>query len=230
MTSTETDASAASTAIALAGLHAWLAQATGMSVATELPDGQGQPRLCVWPMRLLPDQEVRGGPGRSPLRLRARYLVAAAGPIDAAIGLLDLVLAALAGQDRYRLVLDPVPGPSTTAPQPAVFIDVPVTIATPEAERASLVTGGLRLDGGAVRSISGSLVGPGDVALPGMTVASPATGTSVRTGPRGEFVLPGQPGGRAVVLQLSGRGLHLQVEVAPQATGPVVVHCPIEEV
>jgi hypothetical protein len=33
-----------------------------------------------------------------------------------------------------------------------------------------------------------------------------------------------------VLLHLSGRGLHLQVEVVPEATDPVAIHCPIEEV
>lgn len=219
-------------ATALAGLRTWLTGATGMPVDAAIPDGREPARLCVWPLGLLADQGTRGGPGPAPLRLRTRCLVAAGGPLDVAVDLIDRVLLAAAGEDRYRLVPEPVPADlwgHPPVPRPAVLIDVPVRIAVP-APQAHRVTAELHLDGGPVRTITGRLVGPGDVALPGMTVASPATGTSVLTDPRGGFALPGQPGGRSVLLHLSGRGLRLQVEVAPEATPPVVVHCPIEEV
>jgi hypothetical protein len=154
------------------------------------------------------------------------------GPVGAAIALLDRVLTAMAAADGYQLVLEPVPTMlwgASGVPRPSVLIDVPVQIAVATAA-ASRVTGELRLQGGGLRSIAGQVLGPGGVVLAGMTVASPATGTSVVTGNNGRFVLAGQPVTSAVLLHLSGRGLHLQVEVDPEATDPVVIHCPIEEV
>jgi hypothetical protein len=221
----------ASVAQALDGLREWLADAVGADAVVEIaaPDPDRGLRLCVWPLGLLADQGTRGGYAQRTIRLRARHAVVADGPVDAALALLDKVLSALAGEDRYQLVLEPVPAGvwGTGVPRPAVLVDVPVqiAIAPPAAPR---VTAGLRLDGGPMRVVTGRVVGPGDVALPGMTVSSPTTGTSVVTDSRGGFTLAGQPAGRAVALQLAGRGLHLQVEVGPAMTDPVVVHCPIE--
>lgn len=226
------------TAAALAGLRAFLVAALGDGTAVEVAvpqpvtqQGNGA-RLCLWPLSLLADQGTRGGYGPQRLRLRARYAVVADGPVDAAVALIDRVLIAAANDDTYRLVLEPLPVTlwgATGVPRPSVLIDVPVQIAV-AAPTAPRVTGGLRLTGGGLRAIEGRVLGPGDVVLAGMTVASPATGASVVTDNRGGFVLAGQPADSAVLLHLSGRGLHLQVEVGPEATDPVVIHCPIEEV
>jgi len=221
------------TATALAELRAFLSRAVGAGHAVDVavPDDNHGTRLCVWPVALLPDLGTRGGYGKQTLRLRARHVVTADGGVEQAVALLDRVLVATVDEDRYQLVLEPVPpglwGAAT--PRPSVLIDVPVQI-TAATTQSPRVTGGLRIGGGGLRIITGTLYGPGDVAMPAMTVASPTTGTSTITDTRGGFVLPGQPADRAVLLQLSGRGLHLQVEVGPEATDPVVIHCPIEEV
>jgi hypothetical protein len=88
----------------------------------------------------------------------------------------------------------------------------------------------LRIDAAALCVIRGRVLGPQDIPLAGMTVSSPTTGTSVVTDPGGDFTLPGQPAGRAVQLRLSGRGLHLRVDVVPATTDPVVIHCDPQEV
>jgi hypothetical protein len=235
---TKPPASDGPTAAALAGLRAFLATAVGDGTAVDVAVPQtvtqqgNAARLCLWPLSLLADQGTRGGYGQQRLRLRARYAVVADGPVDAAVALIDRVLTAAADEDAYRLVLEPVPTTlwgASGVPRPSVLIDVPVQIAV-AAAAAPRVTGGLRLAGGGLRAIEGQVLGPGGVALAGMTVASPATGTSVVTDNRGGFVLAGQPADTAVLLHLSGRGLHLQVEVVPEATDPVAIHCPIEEV
>lgn len=234
MTSTIPPATSGPTALALAGLCSWLAQALGEDGKVEIaaPDATRQGRLCVWPVALVADQGTRGGNGRQPLRLRARYVVTADGPIDTAVGLLDRVLVAIAATDRYHLVLEPVPANvwgTEGLPRPSIYIDVPVQIAVP-APVVPRVTGELRFDGVPMRAIHGRVLGPRNVPLSGMTVAVPVTGASVVTDARGGFTLPGQPAGRVIVLQLSGHGLRMQVDVAPEATDPVVIHCDIEEV
>jgi hypothetical protein len=223
----------APTADALADLRAWLVRAVGPDTAVDIgpPDPERGTRLCLWPLALLADQGTRGGYGHRTLGLRARHAVTADGPVGAALWLLDRVLIALAGEDRYQLVLEPVPASlwGSRLPRPAVLIDVPVHVAV-TARGTPRATGGLGLDGGRLRVIVGRVVGPGDLALAGMTVLSASTGTSVLTDARGGFTLPGEPVGRTVALHLAGRGLHLQVEVGAAATEPVIVRFPIEHV
>jgi hypothetical protein len=219
------------TASALADLRGWLATAVGPDAAVEIaaPEAGHRIRLCLWPLALLADQGTRGGYGQRTLRLRARHAVIADGPVGDALALLDRVLTALAGEDRYQLVLEPVP-PSLWGnglPRPAVLIDVPVQISVAPA-MAPRVTGELRLDGGRMRVIAGRVTGPGDVALVSMRVSSTSTGTSVLTDARGGFALSGQPAGRAVALELTGRGMRMQVEVGPTTTEPVLVTVPSE--
>jgi hypothetical protein len=169
------------TALALAGLCSWLAQIVGCDELVEVaaPDAQRRERLCVWPVALLVDQGNRGGSRREPLRLRARYIVSAEGPIEAAIDMFDRVLVAVASQERYQLVPEPV---STTSwgseglPRPSVFIDVPVQIEVP-APVVSRVCSELRFDGVSVRAIHGRVLGPRNTRS-GAGFAVPATSSS----------------------------------------------------
>jgi hypothetical protein len=220
------------TAAALRQMRDWLTDAVGAEVVVAPPAESAETRLCMWPVALLSDQGARGGHGGQPLRLRVRYAVAPDGPIDDALRLLDLVLAAIARQDVIQLVIPPAAGaitPATATTNLTIQLDLPVQI-VPPLQPVTRVTGELRLDGSILREINGRLVGPGDVPLAEMTVTALATGAAVVTGGRGEFRLPALPGGRAIVLHISGRGLQLQVEVPAEATDPVVIHCNIEEV
>jgi hypothetical protein len=214
------------TAAAVAGLRDWLSRAVGDEVTVRVGTASGpgeRDQVWVRPVALLGDQSVRGGGGRSPLRFRLRHLVTVAGPVESTLDVLDRVLVALAAEDRYRLVLEPVPEGVW-----GLLVDVPVQVVAPE-ERVPRVRGELRVDDVPLGTVRGRLLGPGDVPLAGMTVTSVATGTSVTAGPRGDFTLPGQPAGRTVALRLTGRGPHQQVDVPP-STDPVVIHCDIQEV
>jgi hypothetical protein len=227
------------TAAALTGLRSFLARAVGDGTTVDIAapawsagTDSERARLYLWPLSLLADQSTRGGDAPFRLRLRARYAVLAGGPVETAVALVDRVLTALAGEPRYQLVLEPVPSTlwgSSGIPRPAVLIDVPVQVAV-AAPTAPRVTRELQVGVAGMRSIVGRVLGPGGVALPGMTVTAAGTGNSVVTDTSGGFALPGQPAGSPVPLHLSGRGLHLRVEVVPEATDPVVIHCPIEEV
>jgi hypothetical protein len=218
---------------ALRLLRAWLGEAVADGeIVLGPPADDNAARIHLWPVAMLSDQTTRGGHDPQPVRFRARYAVAAAGPIDEAVRLLDRVLVATVGQEAVQLVIEPATAavrPPSPVPNLTIQLDVPVRI-TPVPSRVSRVRGGLRLGGSALAEINGRLVGPDDVPLAGMTVAAPITGASVVSGDRGEFRLPALPGDRAIVLHISGHGLLLQVEVPPGTTDPVVVHCNIEEV
>ena len=213
---------------ALADLCSWLAGVLGeatpvrASAPTATADG-----VDVWPLDLLAD----GASPDGPLRLRVRHLVVPAGPLPAAVAVLDRLLAAVATDDRYRPVFEPVPAHLWTAigiaPRAALVLDVPVQVPRPAAA-IPRVRGELSVNVVPVRAIRGRVVGPGAVPLPGITVTG--AGRTARTDPRGEFTLPGLPGERTVPLHLSGRGLHLRAEVAAHTAEPVVIHCDIEEV
>ena len=181
----------------------------------------------VWPLELLAD----GGSPDGPLRLRVRHLVVPAGPLTGAVAVLDRIIVAAVGDDRYRPVFEPVPAHiwSTTgvSPRPALVLDVPVQVTRP-VTAVPRVREELSLHLAPVHPIRGRVVGPGAVPLPGITVTG--AGRTTHTDPRGEFTLPGLPGNRAVPLHLTGRGLHLRAEIAATTTEPVVIHCKIEEV
>jgi hypothetical protein len=238
VTDTEALPAEGPTVAALRLLRDWLADAIGSAadVVVAPPSGATTTRLCLWPVAVVSDQAARGGHGPQPLRLRMRYAVAADGPIEDALKLLDLVFAAIVAQEVVRLVVDPADrapralsgSPSATS-GPPIQIDVPVQF-TPAAKPITRVRGELRLDGSVLVDIYGRLVGPHDVPLAEMTVTASTTGVSAVSGPGGDFRLPGLPSGRATTLHISGRGLHLQVEVPPDTTDVVVIHCNIEEV
>lgn len=212
---------------ALVDLCDWLSvvlgHATPVRASTPTPAENG---VDVWPLELLAD----GASPDGPIRLRVRHLIVPAGPLPAAMAVLDRVVAAVAAEDRYRPVFEPLPAhlwaAAGIAPRPVLVLDVAVQVGRPVAA-VPRVRGELAVHVVPVRAIHGRVVGPGAVPLPGITVT--AGGRSARTDPRGEFTLPGQPGDRTVPLHLSGRGRHLRADVATQSAEPVVIHCDFEE-
>jgi hypothetical protein len=214
-------------AAAHAEFAAWLTGLAGTAVHVGAPEATGAMRLCAWPVALVADQGTRGGYGQRVLRLRARHAVYCDGPLADALPLLDAVLAGLAADERYPLVPGDVPSGfwGAGAPRPALLVDVPVQVAA-SAAPAPRVRADLRHDLLPMRTVTGSVVTADGVTLAGITVTSGYSGASVLTDDRGRFALAGQPAGRAVTLQLSGRGLRFQAEVGAGPTDPVVVRCP----
>lgn len=219
------------TATSVAGafdeLSTWLAGVASTAIHIGSPEADAGTRLCLWPLALVSDHGTRGGYGLRTLRLRVRHAVYADGPFTESLPLLDRVLEALAANERFQLVPDPVPDRlwGTFAPRPALLVDVPLSVvaATPTAPR---VVADITHRPVGMRTIAGQVVTATGVTLAGMKVASSYTGTSVLTDSSGGFALAGQPAGRAVALQLSGRGLRFGVEVGPETANPVVIRCP----
>jgi hypothetical protein len=216
----------------LGELRAWLSAAVDAPVEVAAPGSGQRGRLCVWPLALVAEQGTRGGAGREPLRLRARYLVAVDGPAEAAVELLDRLLAAVAADDRYPVLFEAL-APAMwaalgTFPRPALVFELPVLVAR---ERVAVprVRQALRLEVAPLRTLQGRVLGPGGIPLSGVKVTAAGTATSAYTDVRGGFALPGVPGGVPALLWLSGRGLHLQAQVEPANADPVLIHCDLEE-
>jgi hypothetical protein len=190
--------------------------------------------LCAWPVAVLAEQEVRASNQRQPMRLRVRYLLTAGGEAGGAEAarLLDPVLSAAAADASVAVVFEPVPVELWRAlglrPRAALLVDVPAQVerATP---RVPLVRGPLTLDGTPMRSLSGRVVGPGDVPLAGIRVEAPVVGASTYTDNGGRFAFGGLPAGDPARLVLVGRGRQFEAEVGTDADAPVLIRCDFEE-
>jgi hypothetical protein len=221
-------------ATATAVLTAWLSRA-GVTATVAPPGGEvtGPAAVCVWPMAVLPEQEVRGTVGRGQLRLRVRYLLTTAAPPAGAADLLDRILLASLIEGDVRIPIKPV-GEQVwrafgLAPELGLYAEVLSRVARPE-PRPPLVRQPMRVDSTPLAKLFGRVIGPGGVPLPGMRVVVADTGAVTYTDNRGQFAFPALPEGRPVRLLLSGKGLDLVAEVAAPSAEPVVIHCETEEV
>lgn len=111
-------------------------------------------------------------------------------------------------------------------PRPGVVLRARTSISR-AAKQAPPVTAPLRVEGGPVRSLSGRLVGPGEVPLAGAEVTVPSTGARSRTGTDGDFTLASVPTGPlALAIRVKGRSFDVAVEPSDE---PVLVHCDLTE-
>ena len=184
---------------------------------TGAPPATAALSLYLW--EVAGERELQSGRGLNPLRATLRYLVTADGPDPAAAAnLLGRALDLAVGADDLVVRLDP-PGADVwlalgAPPQPAFQLEVPVRIIRTQST-APLVTEPLVVDGTILRTIEGSLVGPGGRTLPGATVAVDGTAARVHTGRDGSFRIPAAtgPDGRAR-FRITAKGRELLAEVA----------------
>jgi len=220
---------------ATAALLRWLSRA-GVPARVGLPtEHTGTPaQACVWPLAVLPEQGLRPAMGREPLRLRVRHLLVADGaPGPATDHALDRVLDAAARDGDFPLVVEPIEAELWAAlgitPRPALQADMRAHIVR-ISEPAPRVRSPLRIEGAPMRTLHGKLVGPEGVPLVGIQVRAAGNSATTYTDGAGRFELTGLLPGDSARLLLSGRGLHLQAEVATATAEPVVIHCDIQEV
>ena len=222
-------------------LRTWLGSIAGNVpvVAGPPTDDAGEPAITAHLLALEPTAPLtRGGYRPASTVVRLRYLVcaSAADPTEA-LRLLDPVVTAaldLATIDGHRVEadLEPLPPetwsalgarmrPSLTLRVDAVHARVP--------ERRPLVRQPLTLQGGVVRSLTGRLLGPDDVPLPGAEVSVMATGATDRTSNAGTFSFGAVPSGGSVRLAVRAKGRMFIADVDPADGDPVVVRCnPLE--
>jgi hypothetical protein len=222
-------------------LRTWLGSvAGGVPVLAGVPaDGATQPALTAYLLGLEPTASLsRAGQLPAPVVVRLRYLLCAdAADAAGALALLDSVMTAALDLNeldghRVEVDLDPVPAetwlalgarlrPSFTLRIDARHVRLPAEV--------PLVREPLTLTGGTVRSLSGRLLGPGDVPLMGAEVTVMATGTADRTSSAGAFSFGAVPSQGSVRLAVRAKGRMFIADVDPDDGDPVVVRCdPLE--
>jgi len=218
-------------ATAASDLLNWLDRA-GIPARQEFPpvNSDTEATVFVWPLALVPEPDLHTAAGRSPMRLRIRFLLC---PVGSAIDLPALLDRILAAADGVRPALIPEAiGPETwqalgVPARIAVLAEVPVQVGrvTPAVPR---VRSELELREVPLRPLAGRVVGPGGVALAGVRVEAVGLGHTADTDRSGAFAFTALPAGQPVRLQITGRGLRYHAEVTATAE-PVVIQCPIEE-
>jgi len=226
-------------------LRSWLAPIAGdVPVLAAAPtddrgDDGSEPSLHAHLVGLEPTAALpRGGPQQAPVVVRLRYLVCAgAGGAGPALELLDkIVTAALDRTEldghRFEADLEPVPAEIWIAlgarMRPSLTIRIDARHVRTPAD-TPVVREPLTLTGGTIRSLTGRLLGPGDVPLTGAEVTVMATGASDRTSPGGDFTFGAVPGGGPVRLAVRAKGRMFIADVDPNDGEPVVVRCnPLE--
>ena len=84
--------------------------------------------------------------------------------------------------------------------------------------------------GSTIRSLTGRLVGPGDVPLVGAEVTLVATGAADRTSSGGTFTFPTVPAGPGPVrLSIRTKGRMFTADIDTDGGEPIVVRCDLLE-
>ncbi|WP_432826885.1 carboxypeptidase-like regulatory domain-containing protein [Dactylosporangium sp. CA-092794] len=205
------------------------AAGTGLTVAAGPPVPESPADAYCWLLNLLPEQQLRANPGGGPLRLRLRYMLCAGRPDD--LEPLDLLLRASVG-GPYEPVFEPVPAGLWEAvravPRPAFHVDVVTRLDRPR-PATPLVRETLRLVPTPLRELTGVVLGPGDVPLPGLRVETGDGLAAAHTDAAGRFALPGLPADRPIALRLTGRGRQFHHQVPADDPRPAVIRCEFRE-
>jgi hypothetical protein len=158
----------------------WLA-AAGVTVALDAPrddarddqradpDAGGSrgdaagPTVRVWPLALLPEQNLRTAAGADGLRLRVRFLLVPDGPAAGMAPVLDALLDAVPDAG-LSLALEPIPDVTWAAlgarPRAGLFVDAAVRVARPMPV-VPRVTGPLIIREAPLWAPHGQVLGPG---------------------------------------------------------------------
>jgi hypothetical protein len=176
------------------------------------------------------------GQERPPLQLALRYLVTtwADTPERAHHLLGELVLSALEQAD-LTVQLEPLPADNWAAlgvlPQPSFALQVPLRRERPQPE-PRLVRRPLVVRASPITSLSGVLLGPGDVPLAGASVELAHLQRTVRADRKGRFhfeTIPADSVDQSLTVKVKGREFRVNLE-GPIADGePVVIRLDLFE-
>jgi hypothetical protein len=223
--------------------------ATPPSVVLDPPGASGAQKgergVSLYLIECVPDPPPRGQ-GRPPLTIKLRYLVTAWGttttPTQQGGGeqaeahrLLGLLIFA-AMQDsasgegainRMEVDLTPLAPEVWLAlgakPQPSFVIAVPLVQERPQPP-IRYVRQPLVVQAGVLQSISGTVVGPGDVPLAGARVEVAGLGIYEQTDDRGRFSFRATPGGaHPLKLRILAKGRRMEYVVARPPGDPITI-------
>jgi len=164
-----------------------------------------------------------------PLNLTLRYLVTSwAGETLQAHGMLGKLIISALMKPRYEVEVKPLDSSLWiafgTPPVPAFVLNAPLTLERP-VPPVKLVTKPLVLEQAPILSLTGRVVGPGDVPVARARVEVPLQGLWTETDHRGNFQFPALPGGAGKhELLVTARGRQLTVSVKKNGSGkPLVI-------
>lgn len=219
----------------------WLtatAPKTVVTLAAPAADAGDKPLVSCYLLALATAPPARGAGTRGPVpqQFALRYLisVSAADPQEAHRVLGPLVFAAM---DRAgcEVELDMLPADLWLAlgvvPRPAFILRVPLRLARPE-PATGIVLHPIVINEAPLRSLSGRVVGPGDIPLAGARLELPSLHLATRSDHRGRFAFPPipiDPLPPELVITARGRVLRLVPEkhLAPDHT--LTITFPIPE-
>jgi len=225
-------------------LRAWLQAAAGGAAIVAgpppeaPPGGEEEATLCAYLLAVEPVPRVATDKYRpAPVVLHLRYLVTPQAASDRdALELVDRLLEATydtALPDDLEVDLAPAPTDVWQAlgarPRPAITVRVTARF-LPRPAEMELVREELHVVGAGLRSLTGRVIGPGDIPLAGAEVVVAATRTATRTSNSGTFSFSAVPTGPDPVrLAIRTKGRTFSVDVDPSDGEPVVVRCDLLE-
>jgi hypothetical protein len=172
----------------------------------------------------------------TPLQIILRYLVTtwAKQSEEAHRMLGELVFAALANTE-FEVEQDPLPISAWAGfgvpPRPSFILRVPLRQERPE-KRAPLVQHELVVKAALMRSLSGLVLGPGNIPLMNARVELPALQLATETDSSGRFyfaAVPAQPPARQLRVRARGQEVLVTMETGAPADAPLVIHLQLTE-
>jgi hypothetical protein len=171
----------------------------GISFAPPPAEAGDKPLISCYLLALAsaPPTRSAGTRGPAPQQFALRYLVSvSAGAVEDAHRVLGPLVFAAMDRPGCEVEFDMLPGDLWLAlgvkPRPAFILRVPVRLARPE-PAAGIVLHPIVINEAPLRSLSGRVVGPGDVPLAGARLELPSLGLAVRSDHRGRFTFPPIP-------------------------------------
>jgi hypothetical protein len=212
-------------------LTAWVSSVmTGVAVSLAAPlDQTTGSGVGLYLLDIAKAPPARAGRGRPPLQLALHYLVTtwSDDPQQSHRLLGELAFAALAHAD-YEVEIEPAPlavwRAFGIAPRPSFTLKVRLQREWP-ASTAPRVRVATTLQATSAATLSGLVVGPGDVPLSGARVECPAIDRVTRTDGKGRFRLPTVPASPPPQLLVTARGQQRWVSADVLALGgqPLVI-------
>jgi hypothetical protein len=200
--------------------------AVSLAAPNEQPAGPG---VGLYLLRIAKAPPARVGRGRPPLQLTLSYLVTAWSdePERSHRLLGELAFAALA-HPEYEVEMEPAPlrvwRAFGIAPRPSFTLSVRLQREWP-AVVEPIVRSAVTVQGSVAATVTGQVVGPGDVPLMGARVECPALNRVTRTDGKGRFRLIAVPSSPPPQLLVTARGQQRWVSPDLHAPGgpPLVI-------
>jgi len=211
-------------------IEAWVGEVVDAKISFGCPDEPpDEPGVQIYLLGVALRPPLRERP-LPPLELSLRYLITTwpNSAKDAHRQLGELAFAAME-HDAFEVELEPLTAAEWSAlhciPRPALVVRAPAKRERP-APHAKLVRHPIVVEQSPAVTVSGRVVGPGDVPLSGARVEIPALGLATRSDSHGGFAfrtVPAEPRTRRFRVNAKGRQVVLDTDLGITPDQPLVV-------